>query len=43
MEKKLATETQRVQPEYPDADVQVWAMDEHRLGLKPIVPESLDS
>jgi transposase len=35
--KKLATETVRVQREYPDADVQVWAMDEHRLGLKPVV------
>ena len=37
MEKKLAIETVRVQREHPDADVQVWAMDEHPLGLKPVI------
>ncbi len=35
--KKLQQETTRLQAEYPDADVEVWAMDEHRLGLKPVV------
>ena len=25
-----------MQAEYPEAVVEVWAMDEHRLGLKPI-------
>lgn len=27
----------QVQQQYADADVEVWAFDEHRLGLKPIV------
>ncbi len=35
--KKLQQETTRLQAEYPDADVEVWAEDEHRLGLKPVV------
>lgn len=26
-----------VQEEHPDADVQAWTMDEHRIGLKPIL------
>jgi len=35
--KKLALQTNQVQQSYPDADVQVWAMDSHRLGLKPVL------
>ncbi len=35
--KKLAAETARVQDEFPDAQVEVWAEDEHRLGLKPVL------
>jgi transposase len=35
--KKLATETQKVREEFPDAEVEVWAQDEHRLGLKPVL------
>jgi transposase len=35
--KKLATETKRIQTEHPGADVEVWTMDEHRLGLKPVL------
>lgn len=35
--KKLATQTQRIEMEHPDADVEVWTMDEHRLGLKPVL------
>ncbi len=45
--KKLSQETQRIQKEYPDADVEVWTMDEqtledsltlrYRLGLKPVL------
>ena len=27
----------RVQGEFPDAEVEVWAEDEHRLGLKPVL------
>lgn len=36
MEKKLNLEQARLQQEYPKADIKVWAMDEHRLGLKPV-------
>jgi len=35
--KKLATVVEQVQKDYPDADVELWAMDEHRLGLKPVL------
>lgn len=35
--KKLASETQRIQTEHPDVEVEVWTMDEHRLGLKPVL------
>ena len=35
--KKLATVVEQVQTEHPDADVEVWTMDEHRLGLKPVL------
>lgn len=35
--KKLAIETQKIQEEHPDAEVEVWTMDEHRLGLKPVL------
>lgn len=35
--KKLATVTELVQAEHPAADVEVWTMDEHRLGLKPVL------
>ncbi len=35
--KKLEQETTRIQVEFPDADVEVWAEDEHRLGLKPVL------
>jgi hypothetical protein len=36
MEKKLNLEQARLLAEYPEAEIEVWAMDEHRLGLKPI-------
>ena len=36
MEKKLDLERKRLQANYPAADIEVWAMDEHRLGLKPV-------
>ena len=35
--KKLAKTVNQVQEKYPDADVEVWTMDEHRVGLKPII------
>ncbi len=35
MEKKLDRERKRLQANYPAAEVEVWAMDEHRLGLSP--------
>ncbi len=36
MEKKLQAEVEKIQAEHPDADVQVWSEDEHRIGLQPI-------
>lgn len=35
--KKLQQKTDQLQAEYPNAAVEVWAMDEHRLGLKPVL------
>ena len=35
--KKLLTVVKQVQTDHPDADVEVWTMDEHRLGLKPVL------
>jgi transposase len=35
--KKLASETEKIQKEHPNADVEVWTTDEHRLGLKPVL------
>jgi transposase len=35
--KKLASLVALVQKSHPDADVEVWTMDEHRVGLKPII------
>jgi transposase len=37
LEKKLATEVEQLQTTYPDAEIQLWCEDEHRLGLKPII------
>ena len=34
---KLNTRLEELQAKYPDATVEVWAFDEHRLGLKPIL------
>jgi|ERR671933_870868 hypothetical protein len=36
MEKKLKVKQARLQAKYPEAEIEVWAMDEHRLGLKPV-------
>ena len=35
--KKLASVVEQVQKEHAIADVEVWAMDEQRLGLKPVL------
>ena len=37
MEKKLNLRVEQILTEYPEATVEVWGMDEHRLGLKPII------
>jgi len=37
VEKKPAKVVEQVQKDYPDADVEVWTMDEQRLGLKPLL------
>ena len=34
--KKLTTVVEQVQKEHPDADVEVWCEDEHRIGLQPV-------
>lgn len=34
--KKLHQSVEAVKAEYPDADVEVWCEDEHRLGLNPV-------
>lgn len=35
--KKLHDEVKRVKQEYPDADVEIWCEDEHRIGLQPVM------
>lgn len=35
--KKLQSQVEKIQSEYPNADVEVWSEDEHRIGLQPIV------
>jgi len=35
--KKLVAAAEKEQRRHPDAAVEIWAMDEHRIGLKPIV------
>ena len=34
--KKLAARVAQIQQTHPTAQVEVWAMDEHRIGLKPV-------
>jgi transposase len=34
--KKLVKEVSRVQKAYPDASVEIWSEDEHRIGLQPV-------
>ena len=35
--KKLTEEVERVQQQYPEAEVSVWSQDEHRIGLQPVI------
>ncbi|WP_204152629.1 winged helix-turn-helix domain-containing protein, partial [Leptolyngbya sp. CCY15150] len=35
--KKLQENVEHLQQTYPDADVEVWCEDEHRMGLCPII------
>lgn len=37
MEKKLHAEVEQLQTTYPEAKLELWCEDEHRLGLKPIL------
>ena len=37
LEKKLASEVEQIQVDYPDATIELWCEDEHRVGLKPIL------
>ena len=34
--KKLQDEVERIQQAYPDATVEIWCEDEHRIGLQPV-------
>ena len=36
MEKKISQTVEEVKKDYPEARVEAWAEDEHRIGLKPI-------
>ena len=36
MEKKIAAQLEELQKKNPNSEVQLWAEDEHRIGLKPI-------
>ncbi|MBD3886060.1 hypothetical protein IFO70_30640 [Phormidium tenue FACHB-886] len=36
MEKNLAQTVDEVRCQHPDAEVEVWAEDEHRVGLHPV-------
>lgn len=37
LKKTLPEALERIQNQHPDASVEVWAEDEHRIGLKPIL------
>ena len=37
MEKKLSLKLKYLQALYPNAEIEVWAEDEQRLGLQPIL------
>ncbi len=34
--KKLEQKVEQIQQQYPDADVELWCEDEHRIGLQPL-------
>jgi transposase len=38
--KKLPQQVEQLRQQYPTAEIQLWAMDEHRLGLKPLLRRS---
>lgn len=35
--KNLQTKVEQIQTQNPESDVEVWAQDEHRVGLKPVI------
>jgi hypothetical protein len=35
--KKLPERVEQLRQQYPGSEIQLWAMDEHRLGLKPML------
>jgi transposase len=37
VEKKLSERVEQLRHEYPGAEIQLWAMDEHRVGLQPVL------
>jgi hypothetical protein len=36
--KKLPEEVEKLHQAYPEATIELWSQDEHRIGLKPILP-----
>ena len=39
----LPTKVKRLEEEYPEAQVDLWFFDEHRVGLKPMRAKSMES
>jgi hypothetical protein len=37
LEKKLDLKLRFLQARYPNAEIEIWSMDEHRIGLHPIL------
>ena len=35
--KKLPEEVEKLHQAYPEASIELWSQDEHRIGLKPIL------
>ncbi len=43
MQKNVRTLSRAVATAFPDAQVELWATDEHRIGLKPILRRVWDT
>jgi hypothetical protein len=43
LEKKLQARPYFLPAQYPNAEIEVWSMDEHRLGLHPRLRKEVDT